>query len=116
MFDYAPSELFAPDSLPERPNDFYLRSEQISSGEENLATITELSVRLTHFGTCKGTANPKLFFVNLFPASWFDKHLTEWIQPPMLRAPEVIIGASWDFRVDIWNLGALVSIYDFQFW
>lgn len=23
-------------------------------------------------------------------ASLFDRHLTEWIQPPMLRAPEVI--------------------------
>lgn len=27
----------------------------------------------------------------------------------MLRAPEVILGATWDWRVDIWNLGALVS-------
>lgn len=115
MFDHAPSELFAPDSVPNRPNDFYLRSEQISSGNEDLAATTELSVRLTDFGTCKNTANPKVSFSNLFSASWFDKYLTEWIQPPMLRAPEVIIGAGWDFRVDIWNLGALVSAYDFHF-
>jgi hypothetical protein len=45
----------------------------------------------------------------IYLASWFDRHLTEWIQPPMLRAPEVILRANWDYRVDIFNLGALVS-------
>jgi serine/threonine-protein kinase SRPK3 len=28
----------------------------------------------------------------------------------MLRAPEVILGAKWDYKVDIWNLGLIVSI------
>lgn len=41
-------------------------------------------------------------------ASWFDRHLTEWIQPEKLRAPEVILGAQWDQKVDIWNLGLIV--------
>lgn len=41
-------------------------------------------------------------------ASWFDRHLTEWIQPEKLRAPEVILGAAWDHKVDIWNLGLIV--------
>ncbi|KAH8435215.1 uncharacterized protein LDX57_012844 [Aspergillus melleus] len=30
------------------------------------------------------------------------------IQPNGFRAPEVIIGATWDYSVDIWNLGALI--------
>jgi len=38
-----------------------------------------------------------------------DKHLTEWIQPQMLRAPEVILGAEWNTKVDIWNVGLVVS-------
>lgn len=42
-------------------------------------------------------------------ASWTDKHLTEWIQPQMLRAPEVILGAEWDSKVDIWNVGLVVN-------
>lgn len=41
-------------------------------------------------------------------ASWVRKHLTEMIQPKLLRAPEVIIGAPWGKEVDIWNLGALL--------
>lgn len=46
-------------------------------------------------------------------ASWTDKHLTEIIQPTLLRAPEVIIGAPWGPPVDIWNLGAvLIEILD----
>jgi hypothetical protein len=43
-------------------------------------------------------------------ASWFDRHLTEWVQPQMLRAPEVILGADWDYKIDIWNLGLVVSL------
>ena len=34
------------------------------------------------------------------------------IQPNGFRAPEVIIGANWDYSVDIWNLGALVRSND----
>lgn len=41
-------------------------------------------------------------------ASWADKHLIENIQPVKLRAPEVLIGAPWDFKADVWNLGALL--------
>lgn len=41
-------------------------------------------------------------------ASWIDSHLTEVIQPVLLRAPEVIIGAPWGPPVDIWNLGAVL--------
>ncbi|EPE04056.1 serine protein kinase sky1 [Ophiostoma piceae UAMH 11346] len=37
-------------------------------------------------------------------ASWTHDHLTEWIQPNMLRAPEVVVGAPWDCKADIWNL------------
>lgn len=33
----------------------------------------------------------------------------EVIQPESLRSPEVIIGAEWDTKTDIWNLGCLVS-------
>ena len=31
------------------------------------------------------------------------------IQPHGFRAPEVIIGAGWDYSVDVWNLGVLVG-------
>ncbi|CAG8972541.1 hypothetical protein HYALB_00001233 [Hymenoscyphus albidus] len=41
-------------------------------------------------------------------ASWVDRHLTEHIQPVLLRSPEVLLEAPWGPAVDIWNLGALV--------
>ncbi|KAM4067240.1 kinase [Hirsutella rhossiliensis] len=93
MFQHAPSEVFQPRDSPLDPsNDFYTESVQVSSAEEDVACPADLSVRLADFGT----------------ASWIDKHLTEWIQPQMLRAPEVILGADWDYRVDIWNLGLII--------
>ena len=44
-----------------------------------------------------------------FAASWGDQHLTEWIQPASLRAPEVILGMKWDNKVDVWSTACLVS-------
>ncbi|KAG6359947.1 hypothetical protein INS49_011001 [Diaporthe citri] len=41
-------------------------------------------------------------------SSWADRHLTEWIQPVKLRAPEVLIQAPWDAKADVWNLGAII--------
>ncbi|KAK2774049.1 serine protein kinase sky1 [Colletotrichum kahawae] len=74
------------------PDDFYMRSTQMYTDEENIAESSELSVRLADFGT----------------ASWFDHHFTDWIQPEMLRAPEVTLWADWDHKVDIWNLGLVI--------
>lgn len=45
-------------------------------------------------------------------SSWATRHLTESIQPVLLRAPEVLIRAPWDTKVDVWNLGAvLLEVY-----
>lgn len=41
-------------------------------------------------------------------SSWTTNHLTELIQPTTLRAPEVLIGAPWDWTTDWWNLGAVI--------
>ncbi|KAL4950834.1 protein kinase [Aspergillus filifer] len=41
-------------------------------------------------------------------ASWREHHLSDLIQSPALRAPEVTIGAPWDIGVDIWSLGCLI--------
>jgi serine/threonine-protein kinase SRPK3 len=41
-------------------------------------------------------------------ASWTSNHLTELIQPVLLRSPEVMLGGPWGPSTDLWNLGALV--------
>lgn len=38
-----------------------------------------------------------------------SNRFAEMIQPESLRSPEVIIGAEWDTKTDIWNVGCLVS-------
>ena len=32
------------------------------------------------------------------------------IQPEVYKAPEVILHMKWSYKVDIWNLGAMVAI------
>lgn len=32
------------------------------------------------------------------------------IMPDIYRAPEVILGMEWDYKVDIWNVGMVVSM------
>lgn len=41
-------------------------------------------------------------------STWADRHLTEFIQPVTLRAPEVLLEAPWDAKADVWNLCAVV--------
>ncbi|KAG6032239.1 hypothetical protein E4U41_007279 [Claviceps citrina] len=93
IFQTAPSEAFRPKRPPlPPPLDFYIESVQVSSAKEDLAQSTDVSIVLTDLGT----------------ASWFERHLTEWIQPQMLRAPEVILKADWNYKVDMWNLGVII--------
>ena len=35
-------------------------------------------------------------------------------QPEIFRSPEVMLMADWSYPIDIWNVGAMVSITEFQ--
>lgn len=37
-----------------------------------------------------------------------DQCHSEFIQPNIYRAPEVILGVPWTYSVDIWNVGCMV--------
>lgn len=37
-----------------------------------------------------------------------NQHYSEFIQPNIYRAPEVILGIPWIYSVDIWNVGCMV--------
>ncbi|EED20490.1 protein kinase, putative [Talaromyces stipitatus ATCC 10500] len=53
-------------------------------------------------------SEPHIRIIDFGVASWKDRHLSELIQSPALRAPEVTIGAPWESSVDIWSLGCLI--------
>ncbi|KAJ5542415.1 hypothetical protein N7535_004835 [Penicillium sp. DV-2018c] len=75
--------------------DMHLRDPHLSLGEYNFderSDLSEVDVVLGDWGA----------------ASWESHHLSEMIQPTLLRAPEVLLQASWGKEVDIWNLGALL--------
>lgn len=45
-----------------------------------------------------------------FGSSCFiSDNLTSYIQSRSYRAPEVILGVKYDYRIDIWSLGAVVA-------
>ncbi|KAF8809197.1 kinase-like protein [Phlegmacium glaucopus] len=48
---------------------------------------------------------------NFGAANRMENRFAQVIQPRALRAPEVIIGADWDTKANIWNLGCL--LYEF---
>ncbi|KID93042.1 Protein kinase-like domain protein [Metarhizium guizhouense ARSEF 977] len=52
--------------------------------------------------------HPHVRIIDFGVASWRENHLSDLIQSPALRAPEVTIGAPWDTGVDIWSLGCLI--------
>ncbi|KAI0820945.1 kinase-like domain-containing protein [Irpex lacteus] len=49
--------------------------------------------------------------IDLGHANLVDKPFATLIQPPALRAPEVILGLPWGTPADMWNLGCL--LYEF---
>lgn len=34
---------------------------------------------------------------------------TDDVMPDIYRAPEIILGMKWDYKIDIWNVGVMVS-------
>ncbi|RDL42200.1 Uncharacterized protein BP5553_02179 [Venustampulla echinocandica] len=57
-----------------------------------ISEMDEIRVRIIDFGV----------------SSWVNQHLSDRIQSPHLRAPEVMLGAPWGTGVDIWSLGSLM--------
>ena len=54
---------------------------------------------------------PRIRIVDFSVSSWTNRHHSNRIQPPALRAPEVTIGAPWGTAIDIWSLGCLVCTF-----
>lgn len=65
---------------------------KITLSTPSLVQTHDIQIRLNDFGI----------------ACFKDRHLTDDIEPPLLRAPEVTLGAPWDSSVDIFNVGALI--------
>jgi hypothetical protein len=36
---------------------------------------------------------------------------TEDMQPDVYRSPEMILGIKWGYKIDIWNVGCMVSLF-----
>lgn len=113
MLDIKPDNIFVKFRDMQRVESEYLIQEPIPKQdkvEERYTPIKSRPLRRYYFG-----ADPSRFgeldiaLGDWGVSSWATKHLTENIQPVALRAPEVLIRAPWDTKVDWWNLGAVVS-------
>lgn len=66
-----------------------------------------------------GISSPSIFrdwdaqvcLIDFGLACWQDQHLTDRIQPPVLRAPEITLDAPWESSVDIYDLGCLIYYF-----
>lgn len=112
MLDIKPDNIFVKFRDMQRVESEYLIQEPIlkqDKVEERYTPIKSRPLRRYYFG-----ADPTRFgeldiaLGDWGVSSWAIKHLTENIQPVALRAPEVLIRAPWDAKVDWWNLGAVV--------
>lgn len=73
--------------------DNVLQDRRLANNLPSTDSLTpELRVRLSDFGS----------------ASWVDRHLTDHIQRPLFRAPEVTLKSRWDTSADIFDLGCFI--------
>jgi serine/threonine protein kinase len=47
--------------------------------------------------------------IDLGSSCYIHDHLSSYVQSRSYRAPEVILGCSYDYRIDIWSLGCILS-------
>ena len=57
---------------------------------------------------------PKIADFGLAQSGEGPEPLMHPIQPPLFHAPEVVLGTSWTYSADIWNLGVLVYFHFFH--
>lgn len=57
----------------------------------------------------KGWSGYGMPLISDFGEALMGKEHNGLIQPDIYRAPEVILGLGWTSKVDIWNIGVLVS-------
>ncbi|KAI9733548.1 MAG: hypothetical protein M1834_003149 [Cirrosporium novae-zelandiae] len=93
----SPRLLPEPDKKLDTPNTHTTGSPAVVPLREIITTplitkIEKIHIRIIDFGV----------------SSWVDRHLSDRIQSPFLRAPEVTLGAPWSTGVDIWSLGCLM--------
>jgi len=82
--------------------------EDVVSSEESYRIIKSWPLNGYYFRNQGDVLDCQVTLGDWGVASWADNHLTEFIQPLALRAPEVLIGAPWNTTTDLWNLGAVV--------
>ncbi|KAI0147698.1 kinase-like domain-containing protein [Xylariaceae sp. FL1272] len=76
--------------------------------ETRYTVIPSCPLRGAYFNNSDNFLNFDIALGDWGVACWSDKHLSERIQPVLLRAPEVLIRAPWDIYIDYWNVGALL--------
>ena len=47
--------------------------------------------------------------IDLGSSCYIHDHLSSYVQSRSYRAPEVILGCSYDYRIDIWSLGCILA-------
>ncbi|KAF2161550.1 hypothetical protein M409DRAFT_27948 [Zasmidium cellare ATCC 36951] len=108
-----PDESLLMRSPKESDDDLRAREKSVSderpaTGNDGYAIIPSKGLRDDYFGEDYNLMNLDIALADWGVATWADKHLSELIQPVLLRAPEVSLEAPCDQSVDIWNIGALV--------
>ncbi|KFZ18072.1 hypothetical protein V501_01369 [Pseudogymnoascus sp. VKM F-4519 (FW-2642)] len=84
-----------------------VRTTETDAGSEEGIIATPLSEVITT-PLISEMVNIRVRIIDFGVASWVDKHLSDRIQSPHLRAPEVTLGAPWGTGVDIWSFGCLI--------
>lgn len=90
--------------------DTYANTSSVEKTLEGYEIVQSQSLRHHYLGKTRGfnLLNLEVSLADWGVVCWKGEHLSEIIQPLLLRAPDVILEALSGLAVDIWNLGGLL--------
>jgi len=57
----------------------------------------------------KSISKCEIKIIDFGSSCFIQDHLSSYIQSRSYRAPEVILGCNYDYKIDIWSLGCIIA-------
>ena len=84
----------------------------MSGSVQNLSQVNGSQINQSQMTRCKKWVKPvscEIKVIDFGSSCFIHDHLSSYVQSRSYRAPEVILGCRYDYKIDIWSLGCILA-------